>query len=143
VASETVPWWDQEWKIRSEWMSWDQVRELRDMGFEIGSHTMNHIDLGVVKGEEARAEIVGAKKRLQEELGITVDLFSYPFGRRHQMCEENLELVRQAGHTCCVSAFGGAVAKTSDPFRLLRAPVSPWYISPYQFGFEALFFRAD
>jgi peptidoglycan/xylan/chitin deacetylase (PgdA/CDA1 family) len=141
IGSRRVPWWDEEVGIQSEWMSWDQVRGLAAQGFEIGSHTLNHVDLGVVQGEEAWTEITRSGERLESELGRPVSLFSYPYGRRHQITEANRELVRKAGYRCCLSAYGGAVGGAGDPFDLKRLAVSPWFRSPSQFGFEVLSLR--
>ena len=138
IGSDRVPWWDAESGIGSEWMSWADVRSLSDDGFELGAHTKNHVDLGVVSGAEAVEEIVGSARRLVAETGIPIDLFSYPYGRPHQITEENRKIVRKAGFVCCPSAYGGTVGKGEDPFRIRRTPISPWHISPYQFGFEAL-----
>src|ERR1051325_1885648 len=85
IGSTRVPFWDAELGIESRWMSWDDVRSLNARGFEIGAHTMNHVDLGVVQGAEAVREIVGSRQRLTRELGEETPLFSYPFGRADQM----------------------------------------------------------
>lgn len=138
IGSDRVPWWDAESGIVSEWMSWADVRSLSNDGFELGAHTRNHVDLGVVSGAEAVEEIAGSARRLVAETGVPIDLFSYPYGRPHQITEENRKIVRNAGFVCCPSAYGGTVRKGEDPFRICRTPISPWHISPYQFGFEAL-----
>lgn len=138
VGSARVPWWDEQAGIRSEWMSWDQLRDLRDQGFELGAHTMNHVDLGVVAGAEAIREIAGSKERLERELGSAVLFFTYPYGRAHQITEANRDLVRLAGFRCCLSAYGGSVPRGASPFHIQRTAISPWHISPYQFGFEAM-----
>jgi peptidoglycan/xylan/chitin deacetylase (PgdA/CDA1 family) len=138
IGSDRIPWWDAKAGIRSEWMSWDEVRSLIDDGFELGAHTKNHVDLGVVSGDEAREEITGSAQRLSNETGVLVDLFSYPYGRREQITEQNRDIVRQAGFICCPSAYGGTIRGGSDPFRICRTPISPWHISPYQFGLEAI-----
>lgn len=138
IESDRIPWWDAEAKIVSEWMSWDDIRSLRTDGFELGSHTRNHVDLGVVTGRDAAEEILGARDRLAEETGAPINLFSYPYGRVHQITEENRDYVRGAGFTCCPSAYGGNVHPGDDAFFLRRTPISPWHISPYQFGLEVL-----
>lgn len=140
IGSTRVPFWDAELGIQSRWMSWDDVRSLNARGFEIGAHTMNHVDLGVIQGDEAAREIVGSRVRLERELGEPTSLFSYPFGRADQITPANRDAVRDAGFTCCLSAYGGTVNPPGDPFDLKRIPVSPWFLSPYQFGFEL--FRA-
>jgi peptidoglycan/xylan/chitin deacetylase (PgdA/CDA1 family)/folate-dependent phosphoribosylglycinamide formyltransferase PurN len=136
IASDHVPWWDEEEGIRSQWMSWDQVRELRQLGFEVGSHTVNHVDLGTVSGAEAQWEIEESKRKLEAELGEATDLFSYPYGRINQCTEENRRRVRDLGFRTCPSACGGVVEPGADPFHLRRIGVSPWYLSPYQFMVE-------
>lgn len=138
IGTETTPWWDAAHSIRSEWMSWDEVRDLRAQGFEIGSHTMSHADCGRITGEEAMREIVGSKARLEAELGSPVMHFAYPFGDPDHMTEQNLELVRAAGFGCCLAAHGGIVSSNDGVYRLRRVPINGWYRSPYQFGFEAL-----
>lgn len=137
IETDCVPWWDEEWGIRSEWMTWAEVRSLKDAGFEIGAHTITHPDLGIIDGAEAEAEIVGSKMRLARELGTDTTLFSYPFGGRHQMKESNRDIVRRNGFSCCLSAFGGSVTSDTDLFDIPRVPVSQWFVSPYQFGIEA------
>ena len=138
IASERVTPWDADQGISSEWMNWDHVRSLRAQGFEIGSHTMNHVDLGIVAGEEALHEIIGSKHRLERELSSPVPFFAYPFGHKDQITEENRKLVEEAGYTCCLSSYGGSVVLGDAPFHLKRTPVSSWHISPYQFGFETM-----
>src|SRR5262245_55023117 len=39
-------------------LTWDQLREMAAMGFEIGSHTVNHPNMGAVSPEGARHELV-------------------------------------------------------------------------------------
>lgn len=138
IGTERVPWWDEKLAFRPEWMSWDEVRELGELGFELGAHTVNHVDLGSVSNEVAYREINESRARLAEEVGRPVDLFSYPYGRVYQITEDARQMVRDAGFTCCVSAFGGYVTGREDLFELRRTPISPWYLTPYQFGFELL-----
>lgn len=138
IGTERIPWWDADAAISSEWMSWDEVRSLRRDGFELGSHTRNHIDLGIVSGDEAREEILGGARRLAEETGETARMFSYPYGRIHQLSDENRDLVRRSGFICCPSAYGGNVRRGDDPFKICRTPIAGWQISAYQFGFEAM-----
>ena len=141
IGSKHVAWWDKEEGIASEWMSWDQVRSLRAQGFEVGAHTCNHVDLGVVVGDEANAEIVGSRRRLSEEAATTIDLFSYPYGRPDQITAENRVRVQRAGFACCVSAYGGTVGPDEDPFYLRRTSIIRWHLSPYQYGLEAMIDR--
>lgn len=138
IGSDVVTWWDAEANIKSEWMSWDDVRSLHADGFEVGGHTKNHVDLGVVSGLQAADEISGSKQRLSSEIGAPITLFSYPYGRPNQLTEENRKLVRDSGYVCCLSAYGGNVHAGDAPFRIMRTPISLWFTSPYEFGLEVL-----
>ena len=136
IGSNHIPWWDAEKNIRTVWMSWDQVRSLRQAGHEIGSHTKTHPDLGAIPPDVARCEILGASERLDAELGEHSGLFAYPFGARKNMSAANQAVVNQLPLKCCLSAFGGTVKAGDDPLRLKRITISDWFISPYQFGYE-------
>jgi len=61
-------------------MSWDQLRELHAMGFEIGSHTHTHRPLPGLSLDEARADLEQSRKRLREELGDSPRFLAYPRG---------------------------------------------------------------
>jgi len=138
IESNRVPWWDAEAGIPSEWMTWDQVRALRDAGFEIGAHTCNHVDLGKVHGSESDAEIRGSKGRLEGELGARVTFFSFPYGRRDNFTEDNRLRVRASGFAACLSAHGGTVTPETHRYALPRIPISQWLASPYHFGLEVI-----
>lgn len=142
IGSQHVPWWDKELPFAPEWMSWDDVRSLRRQGFTIGAHTVTHVDLGKVDLETAEREIRESKIRLERELGEPIEHFSFPYGRRDNIRPETLDLVKRAGFVSCVSAYGGFLSHDDEPFGLEREPISPWYSTPYHFGFEMLKFAA-
>ena len=55
------------------------------------------------------------------------------------MTADNRELVKAAGYRCCCSCHGGLTVAATDPFRLPRVPITPWYATPQQFGLELAF----
>jgi len=57
-----------------------QIKEMTDAGWEVGSHSLNHIDLPT-NPKRQQAEIVGSKKELEKLLGVPVKSFAYPYGR--------------------------------------------------------------
>jgi peptidoglycan/xylan/chitin deacetylase (PgdA/CDA1 family) len=141
IGTDHVAWWDAEKNIQTSWMSWDQIRELRKSGHEIGSHTQDHPDLGAIAPEVARREIVGGSARLDAELGEHSGLFAYPYGGKKNMSDANQAVVNQLGLRCCLSAYGGTVRKGDDPLRLKRITITSWFLSPYQFGLEFMLGR--
>jgi glycosyltransferase involved in cell wall biosynthesis/peptidoglycan/xylan/chitin deacetylase (PgdA/CDA1 family) len=87
-------------------MSWDDLRSLVAQGFEIGSHTCRHADLGAVSLADARRELRASRERLEQELGIAVRHFAFPYGRRRNMRPDIVAAARAEYDVCC-SAYGG------------------------------------
>jgi len=50
------------------------------MGFEIGGHTSNHVNLGIIPIDEAKREIVGSKEKIEEEIGDRITALHIPSG---------------------------------------------------------------
>lgn len=71
------------------------LRELHRLGFEIGSHSRTHPDLSRLPVSEAREEIEGSRRDLEDLLGTSVETFCYPYGA---FSEATIELVRGAGY---------------------------------------------
>jgi peptidoglycan/xylan/chitin deacetylase (PgdA/CDA1 family) len=63
------------------YMTWDQVRAMRDAGMEIGAHTLDHLDLTTLDLGELRRQIEQSKLGIEMELGVPVTSFCYPAGR--------------------------------------------------------------
>jgi peptidoglycan/xylan/chitin deacetylase (PgdA/CDA1 family) len=89
-------------------MTWDDLRALRDAGMTIGSHTRSHpFLLKITDPAILWNEIDGSKKTIEKNLGITVNEFAYPFGRYNAT---TTAIVKKAGYQ---SARGDYVRK--DP----------------------------
>ncbi|MFQ5574340.1 MAG: polysaccharide deacetylase family protein [Terriglobia bacterium] len=61
------------------YMTLEQVRKVKDAGWEIGAHGMTHSDLTSAKEEELENELGGAKKYLEDQ-GFPAVSFAFPFG---------------------------------------------------------------
>ena len=136
IGTDYVLPWEEHLRGRVPWMELDQARDLLRQGFEIGSHTLLHLDLGKLTGEEARREIFDSKKKLEDLLSTQITTFAYPFGGGENLLPEERELVRKAGYRCCCSAFGGYADLQSDLFNLCRIPIDSSYITPVELHFE-------
>jgi len=62
------------------YMDIDQLKEMIAAGWEVGSHSMNHLDLSTLEGKRQRYEIVESREILEAELGVPVLSFAYPYG---------------------------------------------------------------
>lgn len=117
--------WDEYNSIRHPNMNWDEVRELVRMGFDIGGHTVNHVNLGKVSPEEARREIVGCKEQIEREINREITAFAYPFGRKDCINNTAIKIISDAGFSCCCSGFGGKITSNSKIYSLQRVPTYP------------------
>lgn len=89
----------------AEWlMDSVQIKEWLAAGHQIGSHSSNHPNLKLLSEAEAREEIFGSKKKLEDQFGVQVRHFCYPFGGYTLLTRD---LVREAGYqTACTVEFG-------------------------------------
>lgn len=74
-------------------ISSDQIRDLA-RHFEIGAHTVHHVELPNVSDSLARAEITQSKQRLEDITGRSCHMFCFPNGRFHK---KHLGMVRSLG----------------------------------------------
>jgi peptidoglycan/xylan/chitin deacetylase (PgdA/CDA1 family) len=110
-------------------MSPAQIRRLHDAGMEIGGHTVNHPILASLDEDQARAEIVDGKRRLEDIIAAPVSLFAYPNGKPGvDYGPRDVELVKKAGFAAAVSTIGGVAGRSSDIFQLPR--FGPWDRNP-------------
>ena len=86
----------------ADMMTWNEVRALSDDNLvEIGSHTKSHPDLTTLDEETLNKELADSKTKLEQELGESVKIFSYPFGAGARDFEIN-NAVRKAGYKVAV-----------------------------------------
>jgi peptidoglycan/xylan/chitin deacetylase (PgdA/CDA1 family) len=136
IDSEIQTWWDKEINYRPKWMTWEQVREMYLYGFDIGSHTVNHIDLGNCSPHSAYLELSESKLAIEEKLQAPVYHFAYPFGGRQHITDEIKIIIRDCGYHCCLSAYGGYVYMFDSILDLKRLPVNSWIQNAEELGFE-------
>ncbi len=101
-------------------MNWNQIREMHDAGFSIGSHTSNHINLAQSDSELVRLELRRSREALERELGLKEIMFAHPFGKRRDISAERLEQVKAEGYVCNCSAYGGVNSADIDRWDIRR-----------------------
>lgn len=85
-------------KNKVSYMSAEQLKELSDKGFEIGSHGMTHSLLiaDYMNKEKALNELQKSKQWLEAITGKPVTAYCFPAGRYNA---EMIELAKQVGYT--------------------------------------------
>jgi peptidoglycan/xylan/chitin deacetylase (PgdA/CDA1 family) len=105
-GTEHVFPWDQGLKPMAN-LTWDGIREIAELGHEIGSHSVHHEDMAQTTHDHARQELLASKEALEKHVGRAVKWFAYPFGGRQNFTPDLLPLVSEAGYRGCFSGFGG------------------------------------
>ena len=114
-----------------------QVRSMRDLGFEMGAHTVSHPILARLSRTQARHEIEAGKAQLEKILGEPIALFAYPNGKPDKdYVVESVELARDAGFRAAVSTGWGVSTRATDRFQLAR--FTPWDRARVAFGARLL-----
>jgi peptidoglycan/xylan/chitin deacetylase (PgdA/CDA1 family) len=76
-------------------LGWHELRQLRDEGWEIASHTRTHARLITLGDAELREELEGSRARLEAELGEPCRTLAYPYGEAD---DRVIEAARAAGY---------------------------------------------
>lgn len=76
-------------------LTWNQLHELHEAGFEIGSHTVTHPDLTRIDSTRLEVELRRSKADIEDHIGDSVNFISFPFGRYHQGV---IDACRQVGY---------------------------------------------
>lgn len=84
-------------------MTWEQLGELADYGWEIGSHTHSHPRLTQLTDAAVRQELAVSRERLTQQLGRPCDSLAYPYGDVDDRVEE---LARRTGYRSAAALPG-------------------------------------
>jgi peptidoglycan/xylan/chitin deacetylase (PgdA/CDA1 family) len=106
-------------------ITWDQLREMKKNGFEIGAHTMSHCDLTKQnKGEDTQAyisriekELSTSKQIIDKKLNQNTVFLAFPYGRYDQRV---LDMCKRLGYKIAVSVKRGSNPFFADPLALRR-----------------------
>lgn len=100
-----------------------QLKELIVAGWEVGSHSMTHADLSqdrTIVNEELRQ----SKQVLEEELGITIETFAYPFTHFKEYVGSRVPVY---GYSSAVGVGDDAFHSINSVYYLFRQEVSGSY----------------
>lgn len=100
-----------------DFMSWEQIRELRDAGVTIGGHTATHLHMAANSLERNRADIAQSNARYVSEVGAVPALFAYPFGEASTQVQA---VVREAGYTSAFGQHSGTLDASADSYYMPR-----------------------
>lgn len=103
-------------------LTWDEVRALVRLGFTVGSHAFDHVDLRTRDDAALRDQLVRSRGVLEDRLGAPVRTLAYPFGGVDARVARAAAEVYDAAFTTRFAR----VARGADPHLLPR--LDGWYL---------------
>lgn len=104
----------------TSFLTWGRLKALERNGIEIGSHTVDHLELPGLSDAAARRQLVLSRRALERHLGHPVQWFAYPAGA---FDPRTVSLVRSAGYVLAVTTRPGATQDARLPLELHRFEV--------------------
>ena len=73
-------------------MNRDQIKKWLQNGFNVGSHTMDHLDLIKLNNKDKNRQIIDSKNFFKRIFNVKIDSFAYPYGSYDN---ETLNIIKQ------------------------------------------------
>jgi peptidoglycan/xylan/chitin deacetylase (PgdA/CDA1 family) len=109
--------------VGEEVVSADELKQLaRQYKIEIGSHTVNHLNLVEISQERARAELRDSRETLEMLLGRKINSISFPYG---SYGARELKLARETGYDFCLGGAPQRLLGSIQPGVIGRVSVDP------------------
>jgi peptidoglycan/xylan/chitin deacetylase (PgdA/CDA1 family) len=103
------------------WMTWRQLRVLQRDGFDIGSHTVSHVDLVATSSAQARFQLRASRFALERFLHLPVQWLAYPYGKVDPAV---VALARRAGYVLAVTTQSGTLQRADGSLLLHRNEIT-------------------
>ena len=115
---------DESWPARL-FMTWDEVRQLSDDGFEVGLHAHVHRDQAKFTATELRSDLANGIELIRQHIGRRPTHFAWPFGRVVNRHPQLTTILRGLGIGCAFSGVAGNNLPGIDPYFLYRDSIDP------------------
>ena len=102
---------------RTSGLSWIQIRDLAEKGWEIGTVGHFYTDLSQRSQKDQYTHIQRAKDLIQENLGTSPKVFAYPYGGYDA---STLKYLKEAGFVYSMTHKYGEVTSKCQPLQLPR-----------------------
>ncbi|MFP4160053.1 MAG: polysaccharide deacetylase family protein [Desulfobacterales bacterium] len=112
----------------SNYLSWQQLEELDEKGFEIANHSHSHeYFLNHPEGEVAERfeeDLEMSHALFKKHLDMVPDLYAYPFGEYHPGI---IDVLKKHGYRAAAAQKSGVIYQGGDRFLLPRFPMNVNY----------------
>lgn len=102
------------------YLSWPQVQELSAAGWDIAPHSMTHPHLPQLSIEQQREEITESRRRIEQAIGKSADVFAHPYGEYN---EDTLKILKEEEFRYAFTTKEGYASSNQSPYELSRIVV--------------------
>ncbi|MDE5977654.1 MAG: polysaccharide deacetylase family protein [Turicibacter sp.] len=118
------------------YMTYSQLRELKDVGHIIGGHTSTHHRMNLEDTKETlEYEILQSKKVLEKEVGTDINIFCWCGGEESHYTKAAADMIKSSGYIYGFMTNSFPVTKNNDSFQIQRTNVEenwPIYLVKFQ-----------
>jgi peptidoglycan/xylan/chitin deacetylase (PgdA/CDA1 family) len=97
-------------------LDWEGADKLVRRGFTVGSHSMRHAILSREDPQEQASDLLAARRQLEAELDVPVNLLAYPNGKRADYDAHTIHAAALAGHKHALGAHAGLNRPSTPPY---------------------------
>ena len=108
----------------TNYLNWDQIRELVNEGVSIGAHSHSHYHMADLSVDKVRDEIEISNNIFLKELGSIPPLFAFPYGEAN---EEIINLLKEYKFKVAFGQHSGVINETSNLYYLPRFSLNERY----------------
>jgi peptidoglycan/xylan/chitin deacetylase (PgdA/CDA1 family) len=105
---------------RAMFLDWAGARELAGRGFAVGSHSLRHTILSAECPEEQASDLTDARKQLEGELDVPVDLLAYPNGLEGDYDQATVAAAERAGYAYAATTLQGRNSPATPRYEIRR-----------------------
>jgi peptidoglycan/xylan/chitin deacetylase (PgdA/CDA1 family) len=111
-----------------DYLNWDQLKDLKNYGIEIGNHSHSHAyfmnESPADRATKFINDVTLAQNLIKENMDYTCQVFAYPYG---EYDAEMQKVIMDLGFLGAAAQYSGVISKYSDPFALPRFPMTETY----------------
>jgi len=107
----------------TSFMSQAEIHNLYDAGWEVGSHSISHVDLTKHQARQ-EAEIIESRRKLQILLNIPIESFAYPYGAYDELSLYHIHL---SGYLAAVGLGTDMYQGPNNLYYLYRHEITTQY----------------
>jgi peptidoglycan/xylan/chitin deacetylase (PgdA/CDA1 family) len=123
-------------------LNWRELRTMAEEGWDVGSHTVNHLILTKVELSQAAKELKVSKDTIEQKLQRSVRLCAFPNGKETDFNTNIKGIVKELGYQGAATTLGGINGRNLDFFELRRWSVWEKHLPALACKLSYLYWRA-